>query len=260
MANLADVLSKLENKLATMNNAPRTLSGSLQAAGQSMSAMGPSRGGMMLQSLGGVLGGAGDLTGRLQRAASSDQGGFAGAAAGGLRGVGSLAGSLGALAGPEGMVVGKVVEGLTNMAASLAELPGKLREWGNQLHEANLKFAEFSASMGQVKADSDQRDFYLKQSQGESRAASAQYLSEQKGKFDQVMSPLEDLWAKVENYVSGMVLAKLSELVWPISAIAKWLGSSGASDTEDPGINEWLETMDREAKAAVARRPGRMRN
>ena len=210
----------------------------------------------------------GEIGGRLRGAAQSSSGGFLGAGAGALRGVGEgaeMAGGAigGALGGPVGAAIGdaagKVVSAQLKMAAALLELPDKIRAWGNQLHEANMQFAQFSSSMAQVQAQTEVREFYLKRSQGEARAASAAYLAKGKGEVDKTMAPLENLWAKIENYISGGVMRLLAKILDPLAQLANLLGAGGGGSGDDGDIHSLLVDVAREEVKVRARRPPGMR-
>lgn len=174
-----------------------------------------------------------------------------GAAGGALRGIGSIAGMF----GPKGMMV----EGVLKFTASLLESVDKVRNWGNQLHEANMRFAEVSGSMAQLQAVTETQAFYLQQSQGETRASSAAYLSAGKMEMDKVMAPIENLWAKVENYIGGTVMLALSAILKPLSQLAEWLGGGEADVSDQINASRWTAEMAREADEQVRNRPANMR-
>jgi len=176
------------------------------------------------------------------------------AASGLLQGAGSAAGMMG---GPWG----KAAEVGLKFTAALVESIDKLRNWGNQLHENNMQFAEYSASMARVQAASEVQEFYLKQSQGDRRAQSAEYLSESRADMNKAFAPLENLWAKVENYVSGSLMKAVTNLMLPVTVIAEFLDSATSGDTGDSiDASRWAyEVAQGDHERVIQSRPRNMR-
>ncbi len=143
----------------------------------------------------------------------------------------ALGGGLGAMGGAAGAVGGA----LSAAAAPVALIGGlvtateKLRQWTNHLHESNMQFAQFSASMTRVEVESQMRNIMLSRERGERRAASAQYLAEQRDALNKSIAPIEDAFAMFKNRVFGDFAGGLSVLINGITKMAdKINGAMGA--------------------------------
>ena len=101
------------------------------------------------------------------------------------------------------------------------------------------------------------KEFYLKRSQGENRAESAQYLAENKMALDKTMAPIENLWAKIENRIAGFSMGMLSRLLHHVSVIAGVLG--GSSDVGDDEGAALIEAAESGLDRIIRNRPDRMR-
>lgn len=78
---------------------------------------------------------------------------------------------------------------------------GKIREWSNNLHNANMEFAEMSGAMAKVQAEQEVRDLRLQKEKGDARAESARDLAEAKSRLDRSLAPLENGIANIKNKV-----------------------------------------------------------
>lgn len=177
------------------------------------------------------------------------------AASGLLSGAGSALQSAGH---PAAIAAGTALK----FTAALVESIDKLRNWGNQLHENNMQFAEYSASMARVQAASEVQEFYLKQQQGERRAQSAEYLSEGRSDMNKAFAPLENLWAKAENYISGGLMKYIAKLMIPVTIIADFLDSATSDGDTGDGIDasRWAyELAQGDHERVIQSRPPRMR-
>lgn len=219
--------------------------------------------GKNIQQIAGIMGSAGEIGGDIRSASSSSQDGFAGAAASGLRGAGAAAGQIGGLMGPWGMAIGKSTEYLAKFGAAIVELPGKIHDWGKQLHDANMQFANFSVSMAQVQAQTDVQRFYLKMEQGERRAATAQGLSSSMMNFERMVAPLEDWWTNVMNEFGTKALEFGTEMVKYLKTFVEWVRGEALPESsgEPPAdqLGNMLETFAHEQENGKYGRPERMR-
>ena len=120
--------------------------------------------------------------------------------------LGGQAGKLGSLAGQgygaAGMA-GAIGAPLLAVGVEMAKLPGQIREFAQELHNANRQFAQFSPSMAMVMAMSDMRDNFRKMDQGEKLAASAERLAEARGNLEDQLAPIETEWQKLKNNVGA---------------------------------------------------------
>lgn len=140
--------------------------------------------------------------------------------------VGMAGRAAGAIAGPL-----MLVEGIAK--ASVA-----LKEWTNHLHEANIKFADFSAAMSRVQYESELRQIHLSRIRGERRAQSAQYLAEEKDALATAMAPIEDAIDNVKNYVVGAMAETLTGSFKTLNKMLEFLGliANNTRNLEDPEI------------------------
>lgn len=88
--------------------------------------------------------------------------------------------------------VGKVINAFGKLTGIAVDASEKLRQWGKQLHDANMRFAEFSPAMTKVMVDQQRRDVDLSRQRGEGRAASAEKLANALHEWEKVRSVFED--------------------------------------------------------------------
>lgn len=159
-------------------------------------------------------------------------------------GLGQSIAALGtASAGPIGVAVAAI--GVLGSVA--AQSVQRLKDWGDQLHNANLQFAEFSAAMTEVQVMQEIRDMFLSRERGDRRAESAGKLAEAKHRLNEQTSVLEDKWANLKADILVPFLDLATTGVTYINDILKWLEKWGLirSKEEDDKINskEWLDAM-----------------
>lgn len=147
------------------------------------------------------------------------------------------------------------------LAGELAQSVDRLKQWTDGLHNSNMQFAEFSASMSAVQAQAEVREYQLKREQGDRRAGSAEFLAERKGSFDKSIAPIENLWAKFQNIVGGSLLFLLEQILAPVTTIAEWLDSAtgGADGGDTLTMADVLNELGKSEQEARNRRPARLR-
>lgn len=96
----------------------------------------------------------------------------------------SVGSAVSLVSGPIGMFV-------TGLGKSIETL----RAWNDSIMKANFKFAEFSASMAQVKANQEVREIQLSAARGETRAPFAEVHAQSAFKLESKLSVLEDRFA-----------------------------------------------------------------
>lgn len=116
-----------------------------------------------------------------------------------------------------------LVEYFGKLAKVLPESIEGLRKWGQQLHESNMKFSEFSASMAWTQARQEVRDMELSQTRGERRADSAEMLAQGKHRLEEQLAPWEDKLAIMKNELMASVDSGLATLIERVNDIAIWL-------------------------------------
>lgn len=115
------------------------------------------------------------------------------------------------LSGPAGMAVAPFMK----LGEVIMGSVSKLQDWNESLHEANIKFSEFSGSMTQVQADQMIRDIDYSQDRGEARAYTADKLARSKHALNQMMAPAEDALANMRNEIG----AALSDAIAPVMSL-----------------------------------------
>lgn len=115
-----------------------------------------------------------------------------------MRGGGKLAGAI-----PE---IGPGIEKVAKFTAGLMEAVDKLKIWTRQLHEGNMKYAEFSPHMRGVQIRQMMWDIAMSREKGEARAASAEKLAEAMRKVEYRLAP-------IENYLSNILSETWAEIL-----------------------------------------------
>lgn len=154
---------------------------------------------------------------------------------------GDIIGGMGNIAGT---IMGGPVAALGKLGEVALGSVGKLQDWTKGLHDANMQFAEFSASMAEVQAEQTVRDIELSRERGERRAESAKYLAEGMSELNSTTAPIADLFANAKNYIGGALSQVTSTLLKPLSLIAKLLQKdSDKGDKSEINMGEWLAEM-----------------
>lgn len=110
-------------------------------------------------------------------------------------------------------------------ARTVANASDRLTEWSDRLHDASMKFAEFSPSMASVEANSRVRDIVLSQQRGERRAEAADKLAQARDERRRQEASLEDL---LFNFINAPFETKAEEL--KAAAIKKFREVMGLGD------------------------------
>ncbi len=129
-------------------------------------------------------------------------GSFFGGAGSMVQGAGAFASAI-----PGGQVIGTILQ----TAGAFLKAGEQVLKFGDALHETNMKFAEYSASMAFVQAEQQMRDIQLSQERGERRAGSARMLAGSRHRFNQRWAVVED---KLAN-TSGGIMSAIYELMNP---------------------------------------------
>jgi hypothetical protein len=153
----------------------------------------------------------------------------------------AAAGEFSPLLGP----LGKPIEGVMKFGTVIFDSLEKLRTWTRQLHEGNMQFAEFSASMAVVQGQAQLRELELRRAQGDARAESAERLSANRAEMNQQLAPFENAWANAKNelgaiiaggVVSAFETTQLDELV---VGVLRRLGLNPDND-EQGNLGDWI--------------------
>lgn len=89
---------------------------------------------------------------------------------------------------------------LTGFVAAISGALDALKRWGDNLHQANMQFAEFSAAMAGVKALDTARRIDLNRQRGDRRADTARDLANVRYELDRKLyAPFEDALANFKN-------------------------------------------------------------
>jgi hypothetical protein len=110
--------------------------------------------------------------------------------------LGYAAASIGkAVGGPDG----KAVEQIGQFVGVVGQATNNLQIWSKEMHDTNIRFADFSVSMTRVMVESEIRQMEISRRHGEARAESAKALAESKDELDKQMAPLTDSMANFWN-------------------------------------------------------------
>lgn len=118
----------------------------------------------------------------------------------------------------------KVVEPVAKFGEVLFGTIDKIKAWGDKLHQADMQFAQFSASMAKVMAEKEIRDLGLNMQRGETRARAAQYREESASRRDNALAPTVDLFSNATSLIVGALNDGIAALMTPINNIYKLLG------------------------------------
>ena len=184
------------------------------------------------QARGGAVGQAQQGLGLLA-AGGQGQGGLGGAA-NLLSGAGSLVGMIPG--------VGQVGEAFLKLGSTVLESIDRMQKWSNQLHEANMQFAEFSGAMATVQAEQMVRDIELSQKRGDRRAESAEYLAESKSQLDRRAAKVEDFVGNINNYIVGTLDKALVKII-DVLTLGLLKDDDEASGGKGLNMNEWMAEL-----------------
>lgn len=145
-------------------------------------------------------------------------------------GVGNLANMLGA---PEVGIPAKFAEGLLHAT-------DRLRDWSNQLHHMNTVFAEFSGPMAAVDIRQQAREIQLARERGSRRAESAEYLAERKFKAEESWAPVEDTFAKFQNFIVGWTDEQWSKIGNSVTWLGQKLNIIEENTSPKDNPQDWL--------------------
>lgn len=145
-----------------------------------------------------------------------------------------------------------------------------LRDFSDQLHQSNMRFAEFSASMAGVQIRQEMRDIYLSMERGNRRGESAEELAQGRHALNVKFAKVEDVASIIKNKVVGkidMVLAGLFErsgLETFLDKALEWLGAGNENMDQfqerlwqNVGNNAWGQDFEQRIHEG---RPRFMRN
>ena len=135
----------------------------------------------------------------------------------GLEAMGSLGGKI--------PLVGKAVEGVAKLGSVAFKSMERIEKWGDQLHESNMKFAEFSGAMASVQAQQEVRDIQYSKERGDARSKTAKELAEAK-------SRARNSWAGFTDKVKGTWDKVATGLNNAVDKLGRFVGAEGKEPTE----------------------------
>lgn len=141
-----------------------------------------------------------------------------GAAEGGVGAAGRIAGVL----GPVGAVVGAF--GL--LAVGTVKAVEALQEFGNKMHDQNMQFAEFSATMRGVQARQRIREIQLSKERGDRRAATAEKVAEQQHRMNEATARMKDAWDEITSQLFLGMAKSLQPILDGLSKVAQNLSDA----------------------------------
>jgi hypothetical protein len=167
--------------------------------------------------------------------------------------MGDIGGKLMGTGNPMAMAAGAFLK----VGGAALEAVGKIKEWGDALHEDNRALAQFSGSMAAVMAQDDARRIQLDRSMGEERAASAKNLADGRYRLDAALAPIENAFANLKNKVIGNLERGLAKIIETIT------GGADPTKPITPGSqqegHQWLADIDVLTLDIEHRRPQNMR-
>lgn len=151
-----------------------------------------------------------------------------------------------------------------------AKLAGRLQDFSDHLHSANMRFAEFSGAMAGVQAAQEIREIRMSQERGDQLAPSAGYLAENKSALDNSLGKIETSFGVFKNLGGGLLDDIANFFVEPwgdvaenltngINEISKWLGMEAKSKDDGTEIEDWLEATTKKRWLEDYGRPQRFR-
>ena len=171
-------------------------------------------------------------------------------------GVGGMASDTGGKLMQTGNPYAVAAGAVLKFGGEVAKMPGKLKEWGDHLHEQNRAFAQWSASMAAVIAIDDARRIQLERDQGERRAGTAKELADARFRLDSSLAPIEDAFANLKN----SVIAKLTTMLGEVTAgLQNLLILLKLIDKEKPVATTFPQDLEKKAQDVRDRRPRHMR-
>ena len=161
--------------------------------------------------------------------------------------------------------VSPVAAGFLALGGIAFKLVDKLRMWGENLHNANMKWAEFSSGMSQVQAEQEVRDIQYSQARGQARAATARETAEAHSRLRESFAPVEDAFANIRNRIfSGLArIVSFGLETHPLMRGIAWLNERiGGGDAEEsqrvfgdvrwlndvPSDDDWMQRFNRPAR------------
>jgi hypothetical protein len=126
-----------------------------------------------------------------------------------------------------------LVEHTGKFVRGLGDATTAVREWVKGIHDANMRFADFSGGMANVKAQQEVRQFELDRTRGDRRADSADALARSMHQMNVQFAKIEDRFGVVFNE-AGAKLADIAEGV--LSIVNKMIGE----EAEKPGDGDNL--------------------
>jgi len=130
--------------------------------------------------------------------------------------------------------MGDTVEGVGKFGKQVSEAVEKLRDWTDTLQQANMQFAQYSASMAAVQARAQVRQINLDIERGERRAGSAERLAQSQNKFGKAAAPWEDAWANFMNDFGAQMLDFATLELEGVKAILAYLNIKFPQN--EPGV------------------------
>lgn len=151
--------------------------------------------------------------------------------AGTMQAAGGAISSMGMALGPT--PAGPALMMLGGLATAAGKAVEGLQGLTQQLHDSNMRFAEFSASMSVVQAKQELREFALGMQRGERLAPSAEGAAQAKFKTDRILAKMEDHLNIMRNrMVEGLINAIEPHVVghataWELGFMnwSSWIGS-----------------------------------
>ncbi len=201
---------------------------------------------------GGGAGGGGGGTGGPGGGTSPSGPPGGGSGGGGFGGLGS---TLSALSGPGLSGVGETAQKIAGMVPVVGDVVNGLMKFAKQVvesadaqHKLNMQYADASAAMAGVLAESEMRDWQRDREIGDKTAATARDLAESRANYQDSMGKVEALFSNIKNEVFSKLLDVLNTVLEPIAETLDGLNQILFTQSESTAADKWLDKVAAEAE------------
>lgn len=117
--------------------------------------------------------------------------------------------------------VGEPASKVLDFVSAVSKATDKLKEWGNSLHDNNMRFAEFSGAMAAVQARDEMRQIAINRERGDRLAPSAEYNAQAKSRLERTAAKSEDAYGALGNYITGGLQNAMATVREPLDELVK---------------------------------------
>lgn len=139
---------------------------------------------------------------------------------------------------------------LVKLGLEIAELPGKIQEWGRQLVESQRYLSQYNGTIAGATAQLDANRLRREIDKGQQTSESFARLAKKQDELEESMQPSQNAWQNMRNNVQASLTGATASLVRSFndSALGRaFIKMGDAADKTDPNkdpfINEVFHTM-----------------